>query len=244
VPDHWVDFETRDPRKRFDSAIEAIDTGKPTPKPKPEAWLDDDRATSYRLEWMRCGNVDCKQLVIRMNLFRQGIRMASGETRETWFVLPRYGSTARPVDPLVPERYRADFLEAAAILDASPRMSAVMARSIMADLLAQYAKHAEFNLEDRIDAFNKITSHPRALRENLHRFREAANLGAHTKTSDQGEVIRIGREEAEWTLDLVERLFEYLIVDPAADQKMRDSIDAKIKSAGRKPIKPLPDDPS
>lgn len=122
-------------------------------------------------------------------------------------------------------------------------MSAVLARSILADLLAEFAGHKEFGLESRIDSFNKNTSHPRALRENLHRFRETANLGAHTATSDQGEVIRVEREEAEWTLDLVARLFDYLIVTPAGDKKMRDAIDEKIKAANRKPIKPLPDDP-
>jgi hypothetical protein len=68
-------------------------------------------------------------------------------------------------------------------------------------------------------------------------------LGAHTSTGDQGEVIQIEREEAEWTLELVERLFEDLIVSPAVDKKMRDGIDEKIKIAGRKAVKPLPDDP-
>jgi hypothetical protein len=77
----------------------------------------------------------------------------------------------------------------------------------------------------------------------MHRFREVANFGAHTTTSGQGEVIPIDRAEAEWTLDLVERLFDYLIVTPATDKKMREAIDEKIKAASRKPIKALPDDP-
>jgi len=123
-------------------------------------------------------------------------------------------------------------------------MSAVLARRILADLLEQYAGNKEFGLADRIDAFNKKAAHPRDLRESLHHFREVANLGAHTETSDQGQTVRIEREEAEWTLSLVERLFEYLIVSPTRDQKMRDAIDEKIKAAGRKPIKRLPDDPS
>jgi hypothetical protein len=247
VPDHWTEFETLDPRKRFDAAMEATKAGEPIPKPKPEAWLAGGGVTSYKLDWMRCGNVACHQLVIRMHTFIPGSLIpgsfGSGEQRETWFVLPRFGSTARPVDPLVPDRYREDFLEAAAILDMSPRMSAVLARSVMADLLAEYAGHKEFKLEDQIDSFNKNATHPRALRDNLHHFRELANLGAHTKTSDKGEIIRIERDEAEWTLELDERLFDYLIVTPAADQKMRDSIDEKIGAAGRKPIKPLPEDP-
>lgn len=242
VPDHWVNFETLDPRKRFDSVIEAVNAGKPSPKPQPEEWLDAGGGTSYSLDWMRCGNEDCKQLVIRMHVFTQGGYLQS-ETRETWFVLPRFGSTGRVVDPIVPDHFRKDFHEAAAILDLSPRMSAVLARSILADLLAQYSGHKEFNLQDRIDSFNKNTSHPRELRENLHHFREVANLGAHTATSDQGEVIPVERDDAEWTLDLVERLFDHLIVTPTKDRAKRDAVAAKVKAAGRKPIKPLPDDP-
>jgi hypothetical protein len=241
VPDRWTGFVTEDPVVREEAERMAKIYGGAVNSHLKED-LSAEGGTSYSLDWMRCGNADCKQLVIRIHLFRPGAYVLP-ETREDWFVLPRYGAAARPVDPLVPERYRADFLEAAAILDASPRMSAVLARSILADLLAEYAHHDEFNLEVRIDSFNKNASHPRALRENLHRFRETANLGAHTTTSDQGEVIRIERDEADWTLNLVERLFEYLIVDPAGDQKMRDGIDDKIKAAGRKPIKPLPDDP-
>jgi len=242
VPDRWTEFKTLDPGKWSKSALEAVAAGKPSPKKEEDAWLDGELGMSYSLDWMRCGNEECKQLVIRMPTFNQGGYMQS-ETRQTWFVLPRFGSTARAIDPLVPEHFRRDFLEAAAILDLSPRMSAVLARSVLADLLAQYAGHKLFKLEDRIDTFNKNTSHPRALRENLHRFREVANLGAHTTTSDQGEVIQIEREEADWTLDLVARLFDYLIVSPTGDKKMRDAIDDKIKAAGRKPIKPLPEDP-
>jgi hypothetical protein len=158
-------------------------------------------------------------------------------------VWPRILSSPRLTDPAVPPRYRDDLNEAAEILDSSPRMAAVLARSIMADLLEEFAGHKEYGLSDRIDSFNRNAGHPKSLRENLHRFREIADLGAHTKTNAAGEFIKIDRDEAEWTLGLVERLFEYLIVTPAKDEKMRAAIDAKSKSANRKPIKPLPDDP-
>ena len=202
-------------------------------------------ADRYTLDWMQCANDDCHETVIRVHKrsveFARGIGPIGSVTGLV--VWPPGGAARRVVDPVVPPRMRDDLNEAAAILNISPRMSAVLARSILADLLEQYAGHKEFQLADRIDSFNKNAAHPRALRENLHRFREAANLGAHTTTSDQGEVIQIERDEAEWTLELVERLFDYLIVTPAADQKMRDAIDAKIEAANRKPIKPLPDDP-
>lgn len=52
----------------------------------------------------------------------------------------------------------------------------------------------------------------------------------------------MSRGEAEWTLDLVERLFEYFIVTPQRDKKMRVQMDERIKQAGRKPINPPTND--
>ena len=101
---------------------------------------------------------------------------------------------------------------------------------------------SEYNLEERIDEFNKDTKHPIGLRENLHRLREAGNLSVHTNKDDQLVIIDVDREEAEWTLDVIDRLFDYFIVTPASDAKFRKAIDEKVNKAGRKPIKPLPDD--
>jgi len=87
-------------------------------------------------------------------------------------------------------------------------MSAVLSRRVLADLLEKYAKQTQFSLTARIDKFTADTTHPRQLRENLHHFREIADFGAHTQKDDQAAVIDVGREEAEWTLDLLDRLFD------------------------------------
>jgi uncharacterized protein DUF4145 len=203
--------------------------------------------TRYVVEWMPCGNNDCGEVLIQVTE-REIVEWRGPDdvpvVRERSVLVWPSGTPARrKVDPAVPARLRDDFIEAAALLDLSPRMSAVLARSILADLLEEYAGHKQFSLADRIDSFNRNTDHPRALRENLHHFREVADLGAHTKRSDQGNYIKVDRDEAEWTLGLVQRLFDSLIVTPAADEKMRFAIDTKLKAANRRPIKPLPDDP-
>ena len=195
------------------------------------------------LEWMHCANEKCGEVVVLLteNWGRVGPDFAVQAT--SWIVWPRLGEVRRHVDDAVPESFGSDYQEAAVLLDVSPRMSAVMSRRILADLLENYAGLTQFNLEKRIDAFIADTSHPRQLRENLHHFREGANFGAHTQKDDQAEVIDISREEAEWMLDLLDRLFEYFIVTPRRDQAMRDAIDVRIKEAGRKEIKPLSEDP-
>lgn len=190
-----------------------------------------------RLEWMRCGNDDCQEALVRVTE-SDVIDSEDGPVFGTrsWLARPRGGSTARRADPRVPEPFRTDYQEASAILDLSPRMSAVMARRILADLLEKYAGLTQFNLETRADAFIADPNRPSGVKENLHHFREAANFGAHTQTDDQAAVIDVEREDAEWLLDILDRLFDHFIVGPERDQGMREKWAKRVKNAGRKPL--------
>lgn len=203
-------------------------------------------------DWMNCANPKCGDLVIRMHETRDPVTLIDEQTGERTYgglelvtttsqVRPRFKS--RPLPDEVNDPWRKDYLEAAAILVASPRMSAVLSRRILGDLLEQYAGLSQFRLEDRVDAFIADETRPREIRENLHYFREIANFGAHTQKDDQQEIIDVTEEEAEWTLDILDSLFEHFIVVPARDHGIRESIAAKIAKAGRTPITPLPPDP-
>ncbi len=189
-----------------------------------------------RLDWMLCANPECKELVIRVHE-TSGMPYSS---TTSWLARPRTGG--RVVDAAVPAPYRADYLEAAAILDISSRMSAVLSRRILADILEKYAKLTDFSLKARIDAFVADTSHPHSLRQNLGYLIEMGNFGAHTQTNDQGEIVDVDQKEAAWTLDLVERLFDYFIVSPEKDRKMREAFDEKLNAAKRKPIDTPPEE--
>ena len=194
------------------------------------------------LDYMWCANTECVQLVVRAHDTRTEIRPMGGthvpeQVTETWVVYPRRRS--RHVDSLVPDGLRRDFDEAVAVLDESHRMSAVLARSILADLLETYASLTDFKLSTRVDKFIADEHRPFDVRQDLHYLREIANLSAHTKTNDQFERIEITRDEAEWTLTIIERLFDYFIVAPAKSEALRKGIDAKLQAAGRTPIRPL-----
>ncbi len=215
----------------------------------PDAWrsledIDDPRSPSgYSLDSMRCGNSKCRQLIVRAH--HLNFKMDGGipfQKRETWIVIPRNAERVRRIDALVDERWHRDYNEATALLDISPRMSAVLSRRLLGDLLEEYAGKKQFSLADRIDSFNKETQHPSGIRANLHHLREIADLSAHTKKDDQAQIIEVDLPEAEWTLDLIDRLFDYLIVAPKKDELMRTTVDDKLKQANRRPIAPLPDD--
>ncbi|MCH8222546.1 MAG: DUF4145 domain-containing protein [Chloroflexi bacterium] len=191
-----------------------------------------------------CPDDDCGEYLIKVinaELDKDYTTSVIAENLEEWFALPRKGS-ARPVDDLVPDKYKRDYQEASLILGDSPRMSAVLARRILADLLEEYAECKQYGLADRIDAFVKDTNHPRDLRKNLHYVREVGDFGAHTKTDVEGQIIDIESEEAEWTLDVIDNLFDYFIIGPERDADRRAGVTQKMEQAGRRPIKPLPED--
>jgi Domain of unknown function (DUF4145) len=196
------------------------------------------------LGYMQCANNKCGELVVRVHdSYRvpDGIR-GSRPHADAWLAYPGRGE-ARPIDPLVPDEFKRDYQEAAAILDISPRMAAVLARSILADLLEKYVKLTDFSLSKRIDKFRADKTRPSNLRENIHHFREIADFGAHTQKNDQDQIIPVDRDGAEWMLDFLDRLFTYFIVEPEKDREMRERWDKNLADAGREPINPLPDGP-
>jgi len=222
-------------------------------------------SVQIRFAWMVCPNDDCRRLIVKgMSTRRTHTIMHHPEPAhpesiaspplslsddvipyiekmEEWVVLPRRAT--RHIDKLVPEQYADDYRQAAAILDDSPKASAGLSHRILADLLLDYGGYKNFGLSSRIDAFIADRNNPRPLRENLHYLREIADFGVHTqKEGVTGAIIEVTHEEAEWCLNVLDRLFDCYIVDPKHDEDVRMTFDEKLSQAGRKPITPLPDD--
>ncbi len=166
--------------------------------------------------------------------------MGTGPSQK-WLAVPRQAA-GRQVHPLVlssDKDLAGLYGEASLVLDVSPRASAVLSRRALADLLKKYAGRNEYGLADRIDQFNRDSSHPSGLRENLHYLREIGDFAAHTQQDDQANIVDVDGEEAEWTLDIVDRLFDYFVVTPARDAAMRAKMDEKLGATGRRPITPV-----
>jgi hypothetical protein len=99
---------------------------------------------------------------------------------------------------------------------------------------------SEYTLKASLDKFIGDTKHPARIRENLQHLREIGDFGAHTKKDGVGQIIEVSREDAEWTLDLVDRLFDYFIVEPERDKKLQSKWNQNLADAGRKPIPEVP----
>ena len=226
------------PTARLESFAEDWDLGR-------EGEIPIERLIAGR--WLEC--LECHHILIRFTqIRRQPARDKLPKDfeilgEESWLVIPRHSS--RPVHAEVSKAvpYLAQlYQEAASILDESPRACAILARRVMTDLLKKYAGRSEHGLTDRINKFDKDTSYPSTLRDNLLQYgREIGDFAAHTQEDDQANIVDVGPAEAEWTLDLVERLFEYFIISPARDAEIKAKMDKKIQAIPTR--KPLRKDP-
>jgi len=57
------------------------------------------------------------------------------------------------------------------------------------------------------------------------------------KSQGTGQIVPVEPAEAEWNLDVLEALFDFYYVQPAVVAKKRAALDAKLKDAGKKPMK-------
>lgn len=198
---------------------------------------------AVQLYWAVCPK--CRELIVKVHkAVTHARRSASREyvaklptaEESAWFALP-IRKVAPVLSNLVPEGMARDYREACLILEDSPRMSSVLSRRILSDLLEKYADSKGYTLAKQIDKFlDEKKGHPSRIRGSLHDLREIGDFSAHTKTDTHGDIIDVTPVEAEWTLKVVSDLFDYFIVDPETDEAMRLRVDEKLREAGRKPI--------
>ena len=127
----------------------------------------------------------------------------------------------------------ADFDEAALVLQKSPRASAALSRRCLQTILVDKggAKKSD-NLADQIQEV--LHSLPHELALNLGVVRQIGNFVAHPmKSTNSGEILDVEEGEAEWSLQIIEELFDHYYVLPSRSAARRKELDDKLKAAGK-----------
>ncbi|MGA2522602.1 MAG: DUF4145 domain-containing protein [Candidatus Bathyarchaeia archaeon] len=141
----------------------------------------------------------------------------------------------RTVPPEVPKPLQDDFLEAAAVLQISEKASAALSRRCL-QLLLNDKGFNQRDLSEQIDA--AIPKLPTSLGENLDAVRNIGNFAAHPlKSKDTGLIVDVEPEEAEWTLEVLEGLFDFFYVQPVRAKAKQDKLNAKLASLRKPPMK-------
>jgi hypothetical protein len=141
----------------------------------------------------------------------------------------------RRVEPEVPSHIAGDYSEAAAVLALSPKASAALSRRCLQAVLRE-AGTKKKDLADQIEEVLPLLPHDIA--QNVDLIRTTGNFAAHPIKSNQtGMIVAVEPHEAEFNLDVLDDLFEYYYVRPARAAAKRAAHEAKLKGAGKPPLK-------
>lgn len=131
-----------------------------------------------------------------------------------------------------------DYSEACLVLADSPKAAAALGRRCLQNLLRDHVKVKPGNLADEIQQVLDTGKLPSGLHESIDAIRNIGNFAAHPMKSQQtGLILDVEPGEAEWTLDVLEELFDFYFVLPALIRKKKDDFNKKLQQAGKPPIK-------
>ena len=172
---------------------------------------------------MECS--ECKRWIMRL-------QMTNGSVN--YVFRPRNAARMVPAD--VPEPYSADFREASTVLADSAKASAALSRRCLQMLLRDKGGVKAGDLSSEIDeAMKALPSH---LADSIDAIRNIGNFAAHpNKSTNTAEVIDVEPGEAEWCLDVLDGLFHFYFVQPAATQRRKSALNQKLQDANKPPMK-------
>ena len=175
----------------------------------------------------------CKRIVIWLILTDKKSSKEIGST----MVWPR-GVARAPLSPEVPEEFAEDYREACLVFADSPKASAALSRRCLQHLLREVAKVKPADLAKEIDDVLASRSLPSHLATPLDAIRVVGNFAAHPiKSTSTGEIVNVEPGEAELLLDVLEGLFDFYFVQPAAMKRRLEGVNKKLADAGKPQLK-------
>jgi hypothetical protein len=198
------------------------------------------KAIATAIQWtssfQRCP--ECHQSIIYLR--RADVMPSPGNPSAPRIVIPREEfmaypkSPSRPIPQEVITPYRDDFSEACKVLADSPKASAALSRRCLQAILRDKASTTSNDLYDQIEEVITAGKLPTHITDGLHAVRNIGNIAAHSmKSKTTGAILDVEPGEAEWNLDVLESLFDFYFVAPAAHEKRKAALNPKLKDAGK-----------
>jgi len=154
------------------------------------------------------------------------------------FLIRPKGSSRPPCPSEVPPHIAGDYREACLVLPDSAKAAAALGRRCLQNLLRDHVKVTHGDLSSEIQQVLDSGKLPSGLHESIDAIRNIGNFAAHPIKSQQtGVIFDVEPGEAEWTLNVLEGLFDFYFVSPALIQKKKDAFNRKLQEAGKPPIK-------
>jgi hypothetical protein len=143
----------------------------------------------------------------------------------------------RLVEKEVPEKYATDYREASDVKTISAKASAAISRRLLQVLLREECKVKKSTLAKEIQEFLEQPGIPSYLVDAIDAVRNVGNFAAHPlKDTNTGEIVDVEDGEAEWLLDVLDSMFDYLFVQPRKLKERKDKLNEKLKNIGKPPM--------
>ncbi len=190
------------------------------------------QAEQVRLSFAECPN--CRRIIVTLQKL-QNLQSVGYQPISEQVVWP-VSSGRPPAPPEVPDAIARDYNEGAVVLPFSAKASAALSRRCLQSVLLDTAKPKSKDLSSQIDEV--LPSLPGYIAKNLDIVRNVGNFAAHEqKSKTTGIIMDVEPGEAEWTLDVLDALFDFYYVRPKIEEEKRTRLDAKLAEAGKPPVK-------
>lgn len=188
-----------------------------------------------------CPSPSCKRHIyylINGKWSRYQNRSFSASTIEKMnLIRPKVGNR-NPLPPEVPAMFSEDYNEAVIVLPDSPKASSALSRRCLQLLLREKSNVKHGNLANEIQQVIDSNQLPTHLSESIDAIRNIGNFAAHpSKSESTGEIIPVEPGEAEWTLEVLEMLFDFYFVQPERTRLKREALNKKLSDLGKPEMK-------
>lgn len=182
----------------------------------------------------------CRRVILALFKTMQvsSVNQPLGDPKEfKYYVYPK-SISRKPVSSLVPAEFSEDYKEACLVLSDSPKASAALGRRCLQNLLRNKVGIRPSDLANEIEEAINNKHFPQYISEQLNLIRVLGNFAAHPmKSTNTGVIIPVDFPESEFTLDVLELLFDFLFVASDKAKSMKDTLNKKLQKAG-KPLLP------
>jgi Domain of unknown function (DUF4145) len=203
--------------------------------------LGQDIENYWEIHSQLCPN--CKKLIFSLvnYVFEEtkgptGMRFASKKNISNILIRPKAAN--RPPVPIeVPAQF-SDYKEACLVLADSSKASAALSRRCLQNILRDKLGIKKKDLSQEIQEVLDKAMFPSDILESIDSIRNIGNFAAHPiKSQSSGEILEVEPHEADWNLDVLEMIFDFLFVRPATIKRKRDALNLKLADTGKPDMK-------
>ncbi|TGL68524.1 DUF4145 domain-containing protein [Leptospira kmetyi] len=206
-----------------------------------EERIDTDIKGDWIFQSFVCPNEECKKIVINIlcgKIYGHSGGWSIKEVKFKELVYPRNISRNHLSSELIPLNILNDYQEACNVLNVSPKASAALSRRCLQNLLHNYAQIKGKSLDDEISIIISSGSLPTYIANSIDAIRNIGNYAAHPKKSiSSGEIVDVEIGEAEWSIEVLETLFDFYFIQPSKLATKRAELNKKLSDMGKPEMK-------